>query len=201
MKKRWIALIILTAVIAGIGFGAALNYREAKANNSREAALSAEKQRYEDRTPTKEELAQAEAERKRVELTTINLTKFTNDERVKFGLNPVTENVLLDRSAQAKCNDMVARDYWEHNTPDGVKPWQFVTDVGYSYSALGENLAYGFNNSDEVVKGWMNSPKHKDNIVKPNYLEVGFGICRSDDYNNRGKQTIVVQHFGRPYGI
>lgn len=198
MKKRWIALIILTAVIAGIGFGAALNYREAKANNSREAALSAEKQEYQRRID-EEEAIKAEEERKRVEFTTANLTKFTNDERVKYGLQPVAENILLDRSAQAKCEHMVKYNYWEHVAPDGTQPWYFITAQGYSYSRAGENLGYGWPNSERLLEGWMNSPKHKDNIVKPNYTQVGFGICQSDNYIGRGKQNVIVQHFATPY--
>lgn len=152
MKKRWIALIILTAVIAGIGFGAALNYREAKANNSREAALSAEKQEYQRRID-EEEAIKAEEERKRVEFTTANLTKFTNDERVKYGLQPVAENILLDRSAQAKCEHMVKYNYWEHVAPDGTQPWYFITAQGYSYSRAGENLGYGWPNSERLLEG------------------------------------------------
>ncbi len=49
----------------------------------------------------------------------------TNTERSSNGLPALSINDKLNQAAQAKANDMVARDYWSHNTPDGQEPWVF----------------------------------------------------------------------------
>jgi len=43
--------------------------------------------------------------------------------------------VRLDSAAQAKANDMAARSYWSHNTPDGQTPWTFMTAAGYNINS------------------------------------------------------------------
>lgn len=124
----------------------------------------------------------------------------TNSQRTANGVGTLSSNSLLTAAAQAKADDMVARDYWSHQTPDGQQPWIFVTDAGYQYTAAGENLAYGFMTSAATVTGWMNSPPHKANLLSVNFTEVGFGIANSKDYVGDGKQTVVVAMYGKPLG-
>lgn len=132
----------------------------------------------------------------------------TNDHRIKNGLTPVTINQKLNLSASTKCNDMVARNYWEHDTPDGQKPWAFITATGYKYAEAGENLLYGVTKQDAkyAVEQWIKSPSHNENLLNPKHLEVGFGICKSTHYIGAGgfgansPAVIIVQHFARPYG-
>lgn len=132
----------------------------------------------------------------------------TNNHRVANGLTPVTINQKLNLSALTKCSDMVARNYWSHNDPNGAEPWHFLSDAGYTYTYAGENQFYTrhVSNSKEVIDDLYASPTHKANIIKPNYMEVGFGVCKSeayvgqDKYGSGQEAVIVVQHFGRPYG-
>lgn len=126
------------------------------------------------------------------------LLQETNEERVAGGLGSLTLNGSLNQAAQAKANDMAARNYWSHNTPDGNPPWVFFDAAGYDYKSAGENLAYGFDNSTETIIGWMNSPGHKANIMNTGYVDVGFGIANADDYQGTGPQTIVVAMYGSP---
>ena len=144
-----------------------------------------------------------EAKRKEVELTVENLVKFTNQERVKAGLQPVVNNPLLNQSAQAKADDMVSRNYWSHNAPDGTEPWQFIHNVDYNYDMAGENLSCWYDNAKQAVDAWMDSPTHKANILMPEFTEVGFGIIlKTSDYvcgdKQPGNYSIVVQHFAQP---
>lgn len=118
-----------------------------------------------------------------------------NEERAKNGLAPLTRNPLLDKSAEAKCADMVAKDYWSHNAPDGTKTWHFISDTGVSYQSAGENLAYGYPSAPAVVSGWMNSPGHRANILNGNFTDAGYGQCKYDKASKRGHYTLVVQHF------
>lgn len=122
----------------------------------------------------------------------------TNARRAANSKAGLSMNAQLANAAQSKANDMVTRDYWSHETPDGQQPWVFVTNAGYQYLSAGENLAYGFSTSNGTVTGWMNSPPHKANLLSDNFTEVGFGIANSPNYVGNGKQTVVVAMYGRP---
>jgi hypothetical protein len=127
-----------------------------------------------------------------------SLLAATNANRVANNQTELSINDQLSAAAQAKAEDMVSRNYWAHIAPDGKTPWNFIDTAGYKYKSAGENLAYGFNSSDEAVAGWMNSPSHKENLLKPNYSNVGFGIAYSQNYQGKGPETIVVAEYGEP---
>jgi hypothetical protein len=132
------------------------------------------------------------------EMSISGLLQYTNSQRASNGLGPLTLNSKLNTSAQAKANNMVSRDYWAHNTPDGDEPWVFIDASGYQYQKAGENLAYGFSNSEATVIGWMNSPTHRANILDQTYSEVGFGFVNAENFVTTGQETVVVAHYGEP---
>ena len=132
------------------------------------------------------------------EMSRSQLLASTNDRRNANNVASLIISDKLNQAAQAKANDMVKRNYWSHNTPDGQEPWVFFDSVGYLYLKAGENLAYGFTSSDAAVTGWMNSPSHKENLLDVAFTEVGFGFANSEDFNNSGPQTVVVAEYGRP---
>jgi len=121
-----------------------------------------------------------------------------NNERTKVGLQELAKDPRLDAVAQTKCNDMVAKDYWSHNAPDGKTPWDFLKEAGISYATAGENLAYGFSDANSAVTGWMNSQGHKDNILNAEYTNVGYAQCKYAKESKEGYSTIVVQIFIKP---
>lgn len=123
-----------------------------------------------------------------------DLVKYTNQERVARGLTPLTVNTQLSAAAAQKAKDMFADNYWAHNSPKGKTPWVFVQASGYQYSLAGENLAKNFNDSKGVVAAWMASPSHKENLVKPDYRDIGFAIMNGT--LNGEETTLVVQMFG-----
>jgi uncharacterized protein YkwD len=120
-----------------------------------------------------------------------------NTERVRAGLQPLLISTKLEESACLKVDDMIARGYWEHNTPDGIKPWTFINEVGYSYKSAGENLAYGYNDEQETVNGWMSSPGHRANLLG-NYTQMGICTRLTPHYQGKDNQTVVVNHFATP---
>jgi len=102
-----------------------------------------------------------------------------NQERAKRGLRPLRSNKRLAAAARSHAADMVRRDYFSHVAPGGT---DFVTRIrraGYRGSTLGEILAAG---SGELatpaatVRGWMNSPGHRRNILHPRFREAGVGV-------------------------
>lgn len=132
------------------------------------------------------------------EMSSSSLLSQTNAQRANNGKAGLKINQQLTTAAQAKANDMIARNYWSHNTPDGQQPWVFVNNAGYKYSKAGENLAYGFATSADTVIGWMNSPTHKANLLDSAFSEVGFGIANGSNYNQSGPETVVVAMYGQP---
>ena len=122
--------------------------------------------------------------------------RLTNVERSNNGLAPLTSNSMLSQAALAKGNDMLAKGYWAHFAPDGTSPWTFFLNFGYKYRYAGENLARDFADAGSTVNAWMNSPTHRENILNPNYQEIGIGVVEGSLLG--ADTTIVVQFFGTP---
>lgn len=126
------------------------------------------------------------------------LLESTNEQRQDNNQPDLRLNSELSKAAQSKAKDMVSKDYWSHNTPDGDAPWVFITNAGYEYKKAGENLAYGFLTADQVVTGWMNSASHRANVLDTSYREVGFGFADSTNFDDSGPSTVVVAMYGTP---
>jgi uncharacterized protein YkwD len=98
-----------------------------------------------------------------------------NRERAAHGLGPLRLNVQLALAAEDRANDMLAKHYFAHVAPDGRQPWFWVDKRGYAYTEVGENLAVGYL-GQSIVDGWMHSPEHRENVLKPEFDEVGIAI-------------------------
>lgn len=105
-------------------------------------------------------------------------------------------NPLLEKAAQAKAEDMAANDYFAHTRSDGLTPWDFIEKAGYQFRYVGENLAVNFFDSQDIIKAWLASPRHRANILNSNFTEIGIGIAEGF---YKGKNGIfIVQFFGQP---
>lgn len=125
-----------------------------------------------------------------------SLVTLTNTNRVQNKVGELTMNPLLEKAAQQKADDMAAKGYFAHVSPDGKAPWYWFRSAGYSYTHAGENLAINFTDSEDVSTAWMNSPSHRANIVNGKFTEIGIATAKGQ-YN--GKDTVfVVQMFGKP---
>jgi uncharacterized protein YkwD len=122
----------------------------------------------------------------------------TNAKRQESGLGALNLNENLSQAASAKAQDMFAKNYWSHNSPDGSSPWVFILNSGYQYTVAGENLAKNFYDSGSVVNAWMDSPTHRDNILKSTYQDVGYAVVNG--VLNGEEVTLVVQMFGARSG-
>jgi hypothetical protein len=130
------------------------------------------------------------------EISPKNIIALTNEARKDFKLSGLKENFLLSQAAQAKAEDMLQKGYFAHNSPDGKTPWRFLENVGYNYFAAGENLAINFTDANSLEQAWMSSPKHKANILKSDFKEIGIGVARGEYFGKNA--TFVVQMFGVP---
>lgn len=129
------------------------------------------------------------------DITVESLLTETNEERQRNSLNKLELDSKLSSAAFQKAQDMFSRTYWAHNGPDGTTPWVFIKGAGYEYSFAGENLARDFLKSRDVVRAWMASPKHRENILSENFEDIGFAVV--DGKLNGKDTTLVVQMFGK----
>ena len=123
-----------------------------------------------------------------------SVIELTNKEREKKGLPPVIENEALNKAAAAKAANMFSENYWAHFAPSGKTPWDFILASGYHFTYAGENLAKNFYNANDVIVAWMNSQTHSENLLNPNYKDIGIAVV--DGVLNGQKTTLVVQEFG-----
>lgn len=122
------------------------------------------------------------------------LITLTNIQRSRSGLQPLAYNGRLASSAYAKAQDMLAKGYWAHTSPDGLSPWTFVSAAGYAYVTVGENLARDFSTDAGVMAGWMGSAGHRANILKPEYRDIGVAVVNGS--LGGSPTTLVVAHYG-----
>ncbi len=123
------------------------------------------------------------------------LVELTNKKRNELGLSTLRYDPQLSQAAAQKAADMFSKNYWAHVAPDGGTPWDFIHGVGYVYTVAGENLAKNFNDSSGVVDAWMNSPSHRENMLRPQYQDVGFAVVNGKLSGE--ETTLVVQMFGK----
>lgn len=123
------------------------------------------------------------------------LLRLTNGKREALGLTTLTFNEQLAEAARQKANYMFAHNFWAHVAPDGTTPWDFVNNSGYVYVVAGENLAKNFSDSGGVLEAWMNSPTHRDNLLRKDYQDIGFAVVNG--VLNGEETTLVVQMFGK----
>lgn len=126
-----------------------------------------------------------------------DVASLTNEQRIQNGLPPLDVSPLLTEAAQDKADDMAQNSYYAHVGPDGKTPLYWLDHVGYHYLNAGENLVIDRTTSQAAVSAWMNSPDHRENILRPQFTEIGIGVAKGT-YDGLGT-IFVVQEFGTPY--
>lgn len=127
------------------------------------------------------------------------IVELTNGEREDGQLTDLRRSEVLDKAAKMKAEHMAANEYFAHYSPEGISPWYWFDTADYHYVHAGENLAIHFTDSGEVVKAWMDSPTHRDNIMNGNFTEIGIGTA--EGYFEGHKTVYVVQLFGTPAAV
>ena len=161
--KRYILPVILLLASIGIGFTLLFHTNATKPVNSvdnRPVATTAT------HPPTREELL-----------------ALTNKARAENGLPPVTEDPRLDTSAQRKADDEVKYGYIGHVSPnDGKHGYTYIYDVWSDCPKAGENLTENtsVNDSQHAFNAWMNSTPHRNALLNPHNLAIGFGISNNE---------------------
>jgi uncharacterized protein YkwD len=146
--------------------------------------------------------------------------ELTNQERLNHGLSQLEFDSEIAQVARGHSSDMAEREYFAHETPEGLTPTDRAEQKGYScqkmvglliYSGLAENIfqghlfdsyytingeitSYEWNTEEEIAKitvdGWMNSPGHRENILTEIFDREGIGVKITEDH-----KVYVTQNF------
>ncbi|HEY4592336.1 MAG TPA: CAP domain-containing protein [Thermoanaerobaculia bacterium] len=128
-----------------------------------------------------------------------SITCLINEERSSFGLHAVQPNGNLRDAALSHSNEMVDQRYFEHTSPQGVTFIDRIEATGYMRGArswvVGENLVWGtgpLSTPQSLVTAWMNSPPHRENLLKPRFSEIGVAAVDGTPEGDLGEAGVTV---------
>ena len=137
--------------------------------------------------------------------------ELVNDQRARRGLQPLEQNEKIRLIARLHSEDMAARDYFGHKSPEGLGPADRGRRVGHHCrkkhashytTGLGENIyaaplydaftkvkgrivSYVWLTLEglarKAVSGWMRSKRHRENILNTSYDRTGIGVVIAKD--------------------
>lgn len=108
-----------------------------------------------------------------------------NAARAQEGLAPLASgNAALNNAALKRAQEICIDhpNNFTHIRPDGTSASTVMEEFGISWSVFGENIAWGQVDAESVMNGqngWMNSPKHKANIMDARFTQIGVGVFES----------------------
>jgi uncharacterized protein YkwD len=125
-----------------------------------------------------------------------------NQQRAANGLPALTVSPQLTYAAELQSSNMAALSTvvglsaaMNHQLDGAPEP--LLKDradyAGYQYSALGENIAYGYAGASDVMAAWMNSPAHAANILESMFTQIGISVVASPS-----GVLYFTQEFGAP---
>ncbi|MEJ2856252.1 MULTISPECIES: CAP domain-containing protein [unclassified Saccharothrix] len=109
------------------------------------------------------------------------VVELVNEARAAAGCPAVKVDERIVKAAQAHSTDMATRDYFSHDTPEGVDFAERMKAAGYPKPG-GENIAQGYRTPDAVMTGWMNSEGHRRNILNCGFTAIGVGLDTRGNY-------------------
>jgi len=112
----------------------------------------------------------------------------------------VTMNADLRVAALAHSEDMLDRDYFAHDTPEGVSPFDRMRNAGYLFAAAGENLAWrGTTGTLDIVQ--TVDDQHEDLFVDEGIPDRGHRVTMLNAIYREVGIAIVTGAFTRDDGV
>ena len=105
----------------------------------------------------------------------MEVARLVNEHRARIGCPALAWDALAGRAAQAHTDDMARRGYFSHTSPEGQNVGDRLRAAGASWRAVGENIAQGQPTAQVVVRGWLASAGHRENIENCTYTRQGVG--------------------------
>lgn len=101
---------------------------------------------------------------------------YTNKYREEIGRPSLVLDDNLSLVANIRALELAYYNDFSHTRPDGSNVTKLASDLKIKYNAMGENIAYGYQNSEKVTIGWRNSKGHYENMINSNYNKIGIGL-------------------------
>jgi uncharacterized protein YkwD len=116
---------------------------------------------------------------------TAALLHMINTARLENGLPALNANPAINVVAQHRSQDMIDRNYFSHQTPEGKDISSVLQEFGVMFAACGENIQYAsppsWANPGLFFNSWMDSDLHRANILNGNFSQIGIGISNNND--------------------
>jgi len=113
-----------------------------------------------------------------------------------FGAAPALRwNDQLAEAALTHSRNMASEDFFSHQAPDGSQVNDRASRAGYRWNRIGENIAAGQGSVEQAVAGWLASPGHCANIMRPDFTEMGASYATNPD---SAAVVYWTQVFGTP---
>ncbi len=119
-----------------------------------------------------------------------------NAHRKEHKLSPLLIHPSLEQSAQDKIADMVAKKYYRHQDTSDTPSWYLFKKAGYMYLKAGENLSFVHQSPWQVFDAWQQSPQHNQQLLTPEYVDMGLAADCETFKNYPDGGCIVVLHLG-----
>jgi uncharacterized protein YkwD len=134
-----------------------------------------------------------------------SITCLINDQRAAHGLSAVTPNPDLRQAALSHSQEMIDQSYFEHTSPAGLTFMDRIESTGYMQGArtwtVGENLVWGtgpLSTPQALVTAWMNSPPHRENLLRPAFREIGVAALAGTPVSHSDLTGVTVSS---EYGV
>jgi uncharacterized protein YkwD len=179
--KKWLVLAVLIILVIAGGLGYKLTHKSQAPpkTNTKTAAV-----------PTPVPPPEPE-----VHLDSSDIHAAINQQRTDAKLKPLSVSDKLVDSATNKCQDMLKKNYFTHNAPDGTPYTNFIKAQIPQFKLSGENLGAGYTDINKIVSDWMQSPQHKANILNAKFTTEGIAVCGN---SNQKPGLVIVTHFLQP---
>lgn len=103
--------------------------------------------------------------------------EIVNQERIKAGVKPLKFNNDMYKAAMVRAKE--CDESFAHDRPNGTSCFTALKEAGVKYFSAGENIAMGYRTPADVMKGWMNSEGHRNNILNPDFTDFACGVYKS----------------------
>jgi uncharacterized protein YkwD len=114
-----------------------------------------------------------------------------NEERANAGLKPLVWDDRLVPIARQHSEEMFKLKYFAHQSPVTGSPFDRLKAAGVTYTRAGENLAYA-QSVTVAFRGLMDSPGHRENILRPEFTRIGIGVISAGAYGRMFTQMFVT---------
>jgi uncharacterized protein YkwD len=101
--------------------------------------------------------------------------KLVNNERTSRGIAALSFSDALVSIGTAHCEDMLENGYFSHYSQNGLSPFDRMAESNITFNFAGENLALA-PSVDLAMKGLIQSPEHKENILSTDFHKIGIGV-------------------------